>query len=86
MGKKDILPGFAQRIRDGGRLMISSRGYFGWARERGMVGDSPFLMKGCSVPVVLKPRPGGGFYLVGDAFVHGLMSGQGIKGVSDDSW
>jgi hypothetical protein len=50
-------------------------------------GDSICILYGCSVPVVLRKSLGanGSHYweLVGEAYVHGLMDGEALRGLTD---
>lgn len=48
----------------------------GWLDEKTRAGDQVALLMGCSIPVVLRRRPGGGFTMVGDALVYGAMHGE----------
>ncbi|KAH8811275.1 heterokaryon incompatibility protein-domain-containing protein [Xylogone sp. PMI_703] len=50
--------------------------YFGWVPEGTRVGDYFVLLEGCTMPVVLRQRPAGGFWLVGNALLdHSVMFG-----------
>jgi hypothetical protein len=60
----------------GMRLSVSKRGYLGWAVERARAGDSIAILLGCTVPVVLRPYAEGGWYVVGDAIIYGIMEGE----------
>lgn len=49
----------------------------GWVHARARPGDSIVILMGCSVPLVLRPRPEGeGWTFVGDAVVAGAMKGE----------
>jgi hypothetical protein len=64
-------------LQDHLRLMVSSvDNRLGWVTTHARPGDGLYLLKGCGVVAVLRPRPGGGYTVVGDAFVHGVMSGE----------
>ncbi|KAH6674676.1 heterokaryon incompatibility protein-domain-containing protein [Halenospora varia] len=63
------------------RFMVTGRGYLGWADAKAMAGDKIALLLGCSVPVILRERQGGGWHVVGDSIVYGLMDGEGLEGV-----
>jgi hypothetical protein len=58
------------------RLLVTKRGYLGWTVERAIAGDSIAIILGCTVPVVLRPRVEDGWYMVGDAIIHGIMDGE----------
>ncbi|PMD16851.1 hypothetical protein NA56DRAFT_303716 [Hyaloscypha hepaticicola] len=59
-------------------FMSTWGGYVGWAYNRAGPGDSIYFLAGCSVPVVLRPRAGRGYTIVGYAYVEGVMRGQSI--------
>ena len=43
-------------------------------------GDRVWLVRGGGVPLVLRPRGGGdGWEFVGEAYVHGIMYGEGFR-------
>ncbi|KAL8735817.1 MAG: hypothetical protein Q9166_000681 [cf. Caloplaca sp. 2 TL-2023] len=84
--KPDFAADLAFNIECGQRLMVTDQGYIGWAHHRARKDDSLYILKGCSVPVILRPRAGGGFYVVGDAYVHGLMQGEAIKDTTSEVW
>ncbi|KAK8072887.1 HET-domain-containing protein [Apiospora saccharicola] len=83
---RTLIPGIFHFVEHGMRLMSTSIGYIGWAHERARVHDSIFILKGSTVPVILRPRQEGGYVLVGDAFVTGIMAGEAMKPASDPSW
>ena len=49
------------------------------ASERWQRNDALYILKGCSVPVILRPRADGGFLNVGDAYIQGLMNGEAVQ-------
>jgi hypothetical protein len=51
-------------------------GYVGWSTRAVELYDAVFLISGCSVPVVLRKRENGGYTVVGDAYVQGVMRGE----------
>lgn len=59
--------------------MSTRGGYVGWAYNRAEPGDSIYFLAGCSVPVVLRPRAGRGYTIVGYAYVEGVMRGQSME-------
>jgi hypothetical protein len=64
------------------RLSVTRRGYLGWADARAQAGDRIAILLGCSVPVILRPRAEGGWCLVGDAIIPGLMNGEGLEDIN----
>lgn len=67
-------------------LLSQDRGRFGLAPAATEEGDMICILYGCSVPVILR-RHGTDvdpyFELIGEAYVHGLMDGEGINGRSE---
>jgi hypothetical protein len=66
-------------------FVITKKGYMGLAEGQVEVGDKVFVVRGSSVPLVLRPvtkssRKGVGnstrYTLVGRAYVHGIMDGE----------
>ena len=60
-------------------LISTSKGYIGWAYTQVRRGDHICILSGCSVPVILRSREDGGFYVLGDAFVEGIMDGELVR-------
>lgn len=59
----------------------------GLANPRARVGDKILLLPGCSVPVILrKQHENNQFKLVGDAILHGMMSGEKCKPRKEWLW
>jgi hypothetical protein len=64
----------------GWRFIITEKGYVGVVPNLTQVGDVVAILKGGSVPFILREsveRPGA-FRLVGDGYIHGLMHGEGV--------
>lgn len=60
------------------RLLCTHEGYIGMAPHDTRKGDEVCLLLGCRVHVVLRERPKGGYELVGEAYVHGIMKGEAV--------
>jgi hypothetical protein len=63
-------------LDDNMRFMTTKKGYVGWSHIRGKRRDKICILEGCSVPVILRARENGGYTLVGDAYVSGIMDGE----------
>lgn len=63
------------------RMFATEKGYLGTAPWTVVEGDVVMLVAGASVPYVFRPskRTKGGWELVGEAYCHGFMSGEGTK-------
>lgn len=73
-----IAPDLASMIESGTRLMITDKGHIGWAHQGWQRNDALYKLKGCRVPVILKPRADGGFLIVEDTYIQGLMNGEAV--------
>lgn len=75
--------GYASTLRDvavGWRFITTERGYVGVAPALTQIGDTVAILKGGPVPFMLREsleKPGG-FRLVGEGYVHGMMHGEGL--------
>ncbi|KAF6819635.1 heterokaryon incompatibility protein [Colletotrichum musicola] len=58
------------------RPFRSGRGYLGLGPLATAAGDSVWVIPGADAPFILRPKEGGGFLVVGEAYVHGIMSGE----------
>jgi hypothetical protein len=58
----------------------------GWVHQSAVVGDKLCIMKGCSVPVDLRPRPEGGYFVIGDAFSNGFTWQDAIERLKEHDW
>ncbi len=61
------------------RPFLTSRGYVGLGPEHLSEGDVTCVLHGGTVPFILRPRrveQGGGYYVVGEAYVDGIMDGE----------
>ena len=67
-------------------LLSRERERFGLAPARTEEGDMICILYGCSVPVILRQHHTGVdsyFELIGEAYVHGLMDGEGMNSRSE---
>lgn len=63
------------------RMFSTEKGYLGTAPWTAVEGDVVMLVAGANVPYVFRPseRTKGGWELVGEAYCHGFMFGEGTK-------
>ncbi|KAK4445121.1 heterokaryon incompatibility protein-domain-containing protein [Podospora aff. communis PSN243] len=59
-------------------FFVSSGGHFCFATDDVEPDDEVWLLEGGKTPFVLRPRAEGGYQLVGDAYVHGVMYGEAM--------
>lgn len=57
------------------KFVVTSKGYVGVTHAQSRVEDSIVLLRGCTIPMILRRREGG-WRVVGEAYVHGIMDGE----------
>jgi starch phosphorylase len=60
----------------GRQFAVTASGLMGWVPVAARVGDNIGLFAGCRVPFVMRAFQEG-YKIVGDAYVHGVMDGEG---------
>jgi hypothetical protein len=75
----NIVTYLAMAKSEGVAFMSTRGGYVGWAYNGAEPGDNIYLLAGCSVPVILRPRAAGGYTILGYALVQGVMDGEIMK-------
>lgn len=87
-GKVDDVPEYESGINaaisqaaciqlQGRKLITTSNGLLGSVSTMGESGNDLYILRGCSVPLVLRPK-NDNFEVVGAAYVHGLMDGEAV--------
>jgi hypothetical protein len=61
------------------RLFRTKKNYLGIAAESIEKGDAVWVLAGSAVPLVLRPVEDGGWKLVGETYIHGIMNGEVVK-------
>ncbi|KAL9073037.1 MAG: hypothetical protein Q9157_004894 [Trypethelium eluteriae] len=61
------------------RLVGTQNGRVGLAVAAVKEGDAIFVLKGCGMPMVLRPTISGRWTLVGECYVHGIMNGEVLE-------
>jgi hypothetical protein len=62
------------------RLMSTKTGRMGLAPAGARLGDSVAILLGCDIPLILRRQEKGGWIVVGECYVHGVMYGEAIRG------
>ncbi|KAG1757971.1 heterokaryon incompatibility protein-domain-containing protein [Suillus lakei] len=62
------------------RVFSTEQGDLGIAHQSARVGDEVVVVSGAAVPFVVREVEGGAYVLIGEAFVHGAMSGEALEG------
>lgn len=68
------------------RLLLTSKGYLGWApdnlygddSEQTQLADLVCIVFGCSTPLVIRPQ-NGLFQVMGEAYIQGFMDGEAMR-------
>lgn len=61
------------------RLFRSKNGFLGVGAKGLKVDDQIWILAGKSTPVILRSLENGHFKFVGEAYVHGIMHGEGLE-------
>ncbi len=70
---------FQWNVKAGMRLGTAG-GLLGWFNKNARVGDTVAILFGSSMPCILRGQLSGGYSIVGQAIVDGLMDGEFLKG------
>ncbi|KAK5651457.1 hypothetical protein OQA88_12464 [Cercophora sp. LCS_1] len=72
---------------DGRVGFVTPEGYVGLGPREMQPGDEVVVLRGSSAPLVLRPgKQGKGYECVGEAYCHGIMYGEALKGKGEDDW
>lgn len=63
---------------------ISKGGFLGLAPPNALCGDIVTVLLGAPVPIILRPKEGGLYELVGECYVHGAMGGEALAHLSEE--
>jgi hypothetical protein len=64
----------------GRRPFVTKKGHLGLGLDHVEPGDAVAVLIGCQVPFVLRKSVGGRYKIVGEAYVDGIMDGEGVVG------
>jgi hypothetical protein len=67
------------------RLYITDTGYIGLAHQSCVRGDQVYLLMGGDMPFILRKLSTGSFHFKGESYVHGIMDGEFLLKLRDDS-
>lgn len=71
----------------GRSLILTKHGHLGLAPGASQVTDIITIFPGVSTPFVLRKRPAGGtYYMLGPAYVHGVMDGEAFRDYEDGKY
>jgi hypothetical protein len=60
------------------RFCTTSGRRMAWVPQTSQMDDIICAFEGAEVPFVMRPRADGGFQLIGECYIHGLMYGEGM--------
>ena len=76
---------YEQKIKLQRKVLPTGRNYVGLGPLRMQEGDTICLIYGAKVPFLVRKRLEGGYILVGEDYINGLMHGEGMSiGVEED--
>jgi hypothetical protein len=64
-------------------MCVTARGYVGLVPLSTQRGDEVVILHGCDAPFVVRRR-GELCFLVGDAYIHGIMNGEALEGLGSE--
>jgi hypothetical protein len=62
-------------------MITTGAGYVGLGGNACKAGDVICVICGCSTPIILRGKENA-FQLVGEAYIHGIMNGEALKGIA----
>jgi hypothetical protein len=68
------------------RFFTTDNGLIGIGPSALIESDQCCIIAGCNVPLILRELNTGGYLLVGESYVHGVMSGQSVDRSSGDGF
>ncbi|KAI1820203.1 heterokaryon incompatibility protein-domain-containing protein [Xylaria intraflava] len=68
-----------KNLRANMRLGCTGEGHIGWFHDNARVGDQVAILLGSGMPCVLREKPGGGYAIVGQCIVDGVMKGEALR-------
>ncbi|KAI1175059.1 heterokaryon incompatibility protein-domain-containing protein [Nemania sp. FL0916] len=82
-GEREILEedcsSIQKNLRANMRLGYTDEGGMGWFHKNTRVGDQVAVLLGSSMPCVLRQKPTGGYTIVGQCIVDGVMKGEAVR-------
>lgn len=58
---------------------MTKKGYLGLVPKGAQKGDRVAVRMGSETPFILRKRSAGGFEVIGETYVHGIMDGEVIE-------
>ncbi|KAL8666378.1 MAG: hypothetical protein Q9168_007493 [Polycauliona sp. 1 TL-2023] len=67
-------------------FVMTEQGHLGLAPKMARQSDYIVVLLGCTSPMVLRPKGDGQYLVVGEAYMHGLMTGEAFLGPLPEHW
>ncbi|KAI3333027.1 heterokaryon incompatibility protein-domain-containing protein [Ustulina deusta] len=68
-----------KNLRANMRLGHTDEGEIGWFHRNARTGDRVVILLGANMPCALRQRPAGGYTIVGECIVDGVMKGEAVR-------
>ncbi|KAI0409510.1 heterokaryon incompatibility protein-domain-containing protein [Xylaria palmicola] len=68
-----------KNLRANMRFGCTDEGEMGWFHTNSRAGDRAAILLGSSMPCVLRQRPAGGYTVVGQCIIDGVMKGEAVR-------
>jgi hypothetical protein len=78
IGRNTLPPGF-ENYALGRSLAVTKKGYLGLVSKDVQKGDRVAVLMGSETPFILRKRSFGGFAVIGETYIHGIMDGEVIE-------
>ena len=76
---RNTLPPEFEKYALGRRLAVTEKGYLGLVSNDVQKGDRVAVLMGSETPFILRKRSFGGFAMIGETYIHGIMDGEIIE-------
>ncbi|KAL9629772.1 MAG: hypothetical protein Q9204_005084 [Flavoplaca sp. TL-2023a] len=67
-------------------IIVTGKGQLSIAPQASRTGDCVVVFLGCRSPMILRPTGNSKYLVVGEAYVHGLMTGEAFLGPLPSNW
>ena len=75
-----------RNVMTGRSFLTTKEGHIGIAPEAVVPGDRVCIILGCQSPLLLRAEATGGYEVVGECYIHGIMNGEGLLGPFPAFW
>ncbi|KAL8646965.1 MAG: hypothetical protein Q9226_006629, partial [Calogaya cf. arnoldii] len=82
-------PSYLSRVKyymKGRYFFTTKQGYIGLLPEAGKRGDQVYVILGCQSPLLLRRMESGNMVVIGECYIHALMTGDALLGTLPPNW